>query len=200
MLWTLIPAKSFRHSKQRLAPVLDEEQRAALSAAMLARTIRTAKAAFGDQPLIVVTPDHAVSQLALEAGADRAIIAEAEGLNPQLAEAAALIPPDDALLVLHADLPLLQPDDLVALASQNAPIVIAPDHTGTGTNALLQRIPDRFFAFGAGSRAKHEREASERGVDPVCIRREGLACDLDDPGDWNRLGLPVAALLDRLTR
>lgn len=198
MLWTLIPAKSFRHSKQRLATVLGEEARARLSAAMLARTVRTARAALGGQPVLVVTPDEEVAEAARQAGADRAVMASSEGLNAQLAEAAALVPSGDALLVLHGDLPLLEAGDLAAMAEEQAPVVIASDHAGTGTNALLLRTPDRFFAFGPGSCARHREEAQARGLAPAFVRREGLARDLDEPADWERLGLPLSTLLERL--
>lgn len=187
MLWTLIPAKSFHLSKRRLTAVLDERQRAALSAALLAHTVRVAKAAFGSQPVIVVAGGEDAGAAAREAGADEAILATADGLNPQLAEAAARVPDDAALLVLHADLPLLEREDLAALAAEPGSVVLAPDHWGEGTNALLQRTPDRFFAFGQGSRARHEHEAAIRGLSVTPVKRAGLARDLDDADDWAAL-------------
>ena len=209
MLWTLIPAKSFHHAKRRLAPVLSEEERAALSAALLTRTVRVAKAAFPAQPVLVVAAGEDAAQTALAAGADRVIAPEAQGLNPQLAEAAREAPPADALLVLHADLPLLTPADLAALAAAPGPVVIAPDHRGEGTNALLQRTADRFFAFGPDSCARHREEAATRGMAPTLLPRPGLARDLDEAEDWAAvqaaLGhgdspLPVAALIAHLLR
>jgi len=207
MLWTLIPAKSFPHAKRRLAPVLSEAERAALGAALLTRTVRVAKAAFPAQPVLVVATGEDAAQAALAAGADRAIAPMAEGLNPQLAEAARQVPPADALLVLHADLPLLTPADLAALAAAPGPVVIAPDHRGEGTNALLQRTADRFFAFGPGSCARHGGETAARGMAPTLLPRPGLARDLDEAEDWAAvqaaLGhrdspLPAAALIAHL--
>ena len=215
MLWTLIPAKSFHQSKRRLAAVLDADQRAALSAALLTRTLRVARAALPTGPLLVVAAGEDVASVALAAGVDRVVSPAAEGLNPQLAEAAAQVPQGDSLLILHADLPLLGPDDLSALAASTAPVVIAPDHRGQGTNALLQRTADRFFAFGEGSCPRHQAEAAARGLPATLLPRPGLARDLDEAEDWEAvlvaLGLgshgstresplPFAALIARLHR
>lgn len=198
MLWTLIPAKSFHLSKRRLAGVLDEGQRAALSAALLAHTVRVARAAFGSQPVIVVAGGDDIGATAREAGADEAILAVADGLNPQLAEVAARVPEEAALLVLHADLPLLEREDLIALAAETASVTLAPDHWGEGTNALLQRIPDRFFAFGQGSRAQHEHAAAIRGLSTTLVKRAGLARDLDDADDWAALERRLCVSGERL--
>ena len=198
MLWTLIPAKSFRDAKQRLAPILNEDERARLSAALLAHTIRTARAASGAQPIVVVAADAAVAETALAAGADRAFVPKASGLNPQLAEAAATVPPADPLLVLHADLPLLTPADVTVLVETAGAVVIAPDHAGTGTNGLLHRTADRFFAFGADSYALHQAEAAARNLAPAVVRRPGIAHDLDEPADWQHLGETLPELLTRL--
>lgn len=185
MLWTLIPAKSFHQSKRRLAAVLDADQRAALSAALLTRTLRVARAALPAGPLLVVAAGEDVAATALAAGADRVVTPTAQGLNPQLAEAAAHVPEGDNLLILHADLPLLGPDDLTALTAAQGPVVIAPDHRGQGTNALLQRTAERFFAFGEGSCPRHQAEATARGLPVTLLPRPGLARDLDEAEDWD---------------
>ena len=194
MPWTLIPAKPFHLSKQRLACVLSADERSALSAAMLARTIRAAKTAFGSEPVLVVSPGEEVSETALGAGADQIIVSTAKGLNAQLADAVRSVPQGEPLLVIHGDLPLVEPSDLEALMQQEAPIVIAPDQKGQGTNALLQRAPDRFFAFGEGSFEKHMHEAERRGLAVAVTRREGLACDLDDADDWRRISGPDGSI------
>ncbi len=199
MLWTLVPAKPFHHSKRRLSSLLNERDRARLSAAMLAHTVRVAKQAFGHQPVMVVTPlDCEVSDVALAAGADRIFVSGGHGLNAQLSEAAAIVSRQDDVLVLHADLPLLRPDDLLALVAAEAPAVIAPDFIGLGTNALLQRTPTREFSFGPRSYERHLAQSTALGILPVIIGREGLARDLDEPPDFERLGLSLDHLIDRL--
>ena len=208
MLWTLIPAKSFHQSKRRLAALFDAEERAAISAALLARTVRVAKTALADSAIVVVASGDDVADVAHAAGTDRVIMPRAEGLNPQLAEAALHVPEGADLLILHADLPLLTPQDLAALVATPGPVVLAPDHRGEGTNALLQRAADRFFAFGVGSCARHREEAARRGLQAALCARPGLARDLDEADDWTAVeavlghGAPLSAggLIDWLKR
>lgn len=186
-LHTLIPAKSFRAAKQRLSSVLDDAAREALSARMLAETLRTVRAAVGEQPIVVVATDPEVAEFALQNGADSVHRAPVAGLNRELEHAAAALPPGAPMLVIHADLPDLCVDDIRVLLTATAQVAIAPDHAGTGTNALLQRQPDRFFAFGPGSCQRHLALASEHGLTLQLIDRPGLAGDLDSAADWSRL-------------
>lgn len=187
MFRVLIPAKAFTRAKQRLSPVLDAAERAALAAAMLTRTIAVAKEAFGDASLRVVTPDAEVGRVALLAGADAVVQVADSDLNAELEEAARQAPDRQDLLVLHADLPLLCPQDLVALAAHRAPVVIAVNRHGDGTNALLLRDGARFFAFGPESCARHRQAAAARGLEAVVVRSPGLSHDLDEPDDWRLL-------------
>lgn len=190
-LHTLIPAKAFREAKQRLAPVLDAAAREALSARLLARTLRTVRAAVGEQPIVVVATDPEVAAFALRHGADTIHAASEAGLNQELSHAAVLVAPDCPVLVIHADLPDLDAADIRALLATAAQVVIAPDHAGTGTNALVQRQRERFFAFGPDSCARHLELAQQRGLTAERIERPGLANDLDSAADWSRLMSPL---------
>jgi 2-phospho-L-lactate guanylyltransferase len=64
------------------------------------------------------------------------------GLNLALEDARAWAARQGAagLLVISGDLPLLSPSDVRALVRRDAPVVIAPDRHGLGTNALLLRF------------------------------------------------------------
>ncbi|QAY63685.1 2-phospho-L-lactate guanylyltransferase [Xylanimonas allomyrinae] len=109
--------------------------------------------------------------------------------------------PAATLLVAHADLPSLAPDDVTALLAARtgppaAPVVIATDRHGTGTNLLVLPAGAAFgFRFGAGSRAAHEAEAARRGLGAVVVRRPGTAADLDTLDDWADLPAPLRARL-----
>ena len=64
----------------------------------------------------------------------------------------------------------------------------APDHTGSGTNALSVRLPTLFrFQFGPGVFQRHLEEAHRIGVAAACVARAGLAFDIDEPADLERL-------------
>ena len=111
------------------------------------------------------------------------------------------------LLVAHADLPALTTADVAALLAEDAPVVVATDRLGAGTNllALDPRASASFrFRFGPGSRAAHVAEAERLGLRAVVVQRPGTAVDLDTVEDWGELpagaraavGLHVPALRD----
>jgi 2-phospho-L-lactate guanylyltransferase len=82
-------------------------------------------------------------------------------------------------LVLHADLPLVTTNDIVALVElvETGRSVIAPSSDG-GTSALSSSVEIE-FAFGVASFHRH----LVRLDDPVVVIRAGLLHDLDTPND-----------------
>jgi 2-phospho-L-lactate guanylyltransferase len=185
----IVPHRGLAAAKTRLAPVLDDAEREALARRLLERVLRVAHVACGD--VVVITPSEALEPLVSAAGA-RLVVQRGMGLNAGLEQARrdALLDGVDSLLVLHGDLPNLGMDDIAALVAavpQPAGVAIAPDRTGSGTNALALRPPDAIgFRFGVGSYAAHRAEAEAAGVPLVEVRRPGLAFDLDTPDDLAR--------------
>lgn len=191
--WLIIPAKPFDEAKSRLAGVLSAPQRAALSAHLLARTLRTAVAADCFAQMIVVSRDPAALALADQFGA--LPLREMDGgLNAAVAQACrqAAARGGDAALILPADLPRLRTTDLHALVAafgDGARVVIAPSGDG-GTNALLLPLPAPFaFAFGADSYCAHCSRATAAGCDLQAVSTATLRFDLDSPRDWEELAV-----------
>ena len=183
-LWTLIPAKSFATAKQRLHPVLAPDARASLSAFLLTRTINIVREAMGDMPVAVVSSDPAVAASARAAGVDWVQQSARSGLNEELRDAAEMLSAGAGCLVIHTDLPLLQAADISALLAVPGDVVLASDHTGTGTNAMLHRAKTSpIFAFGSDSFRRHAETYHARGLQTATIIRTGLARDLDEPND-----------------
>lgn len=109
---------------------------------------------------------------AFEAGRRVALAADASGL-----------------LVLPADLPLLTVADLELLLDQgrDAGVAIAPDRSGAGTNGLylsLEHGDSLQFAFGPGSRERHELAARACGLHAQIVASHGLQADVDTPADY----------------
>jgi len=95
------------------------------------------------------------------------------------------------VLVLHADLPLLQPADLVAalVAWRPGERVVGCDRHGTGTNLLLFDSASRpRFCFGPDSCRRHLAQGPGTARR---LQRDGIALDVDEPAD-------LALLLERL--
>lgn len=196
-LWLLLPVKPFSRGKSRLAPMLDDAERAALSQAMFTHVLTTAQRAGDLAGAIVISHDHDVLALARRLGAI-ALIEQAHDLNLALDQArrAAIALGADAILVLPADLPLLNAADLrelYALAAADPSVVMAPSHDG-GTNALLLHPANLIeFAFGANSFRRHQELARAANVQPTVLDTPGLALDIDRPDDLSRINLPAIA-------
>lgn len=89
-----------------------------------------------------------------------------------------------AVLVVHADLPFLTPEDVGALVAEcrNDSVVAAPDWTGNGTNALAFPLArDVVPRYGPASLAAHREAARAAGLSFAVVRRPGLAEDIDEP-------------------
>ena len=110
------------------------------------------------------------------------------GLNPSLEAALQELHARGAtrVTIVFADLPLISAEDVTLLlaATDAADVAIAPDHTGTGTNALTLALPGAFrLQFGPGSFARHLQQATQAGSRVQVVRRAGLAFDIDEPDD-----------------
>ena len=131
----IIPVKSFRLGKQRLASALDDAQRSRLGRALATHVAETVEEA--GLLAMFVTGDPEVAAWATSSGFP-SLPDPGQGLN---AAAAAGVEWADrsrsTWIVLHSDLPLLQAEDLGALANTRTD-VIAPSSDG-GTSAISAR-------------------------------------------------------------
>jgi 2-phospho-L-lactate guanylyltransferase len=189
----VVPIRSLRDGKTRLAPVLGTEARETLLRGIAGRVITAAVESGSIETVLVVSPDAETLAWAAELGP--AVVAAPQpldrpGLNGAIdaGRAWALDRGAAAVVSLFGDLPLIVPDDIRGLAERTEPVVLGPDRRGEGTNALLLRLAGRgsefAFAFGAGSLAKHLDEAGRIGLNAALHDAPGIAFDLDTPGDW----------------
>jgi 2-phospho-L-lactate/phosphoenolpyruvate guanylyltransferase len=191
-LYAVVPVKDLRGTKSRLTPVLDPGARAGLTLYMMGRVVGAIRDA-GVEDVCVVSPDRMVLEEAKRRGAIP-LLQESRGLNPALEEGRrrAMGLSASKLLVLPADLPLLDAEDVLAVlreAGGEPSVVIAPDGARSGTNALLIQPPDVLpFAFGTGSFEAHVGAARRRGLDVRVCERSHLAFDLDTAEDLAHLG------------
>ncbi|HEU5431273.1 MAG TPA: 2-phospho-L-lactate guanylyltransferase [Thermomicrobiales bacterium] len=194
----VIPVRSLRDGKTRLAAVLTPGERQALIERMLRVVVAAARAAPAVACLAVVTPDPAAAVFATAlAPGVRAIRQPATqpGLNAALALGRewAVARGADRLLTLSADLPWLTADDVGLLAAAPADLALARDDRGDGSNGLALTLDTRGrafrFAFGEASAWRHAAEARRLDLSLQCVDLPGTGFDLDEPADL--------ALLDR---
>ena len=167
--------KSMDRAKGRLSGVLDAAGRRALAQQMLEHVLATLREA-GLATVQVASADEGTGDLNADVTA-AARRAEQQGARE--------------LLLVMADLPYLAASDIAALveAGRTSDIVIAEAKDG-GTNALVLRPPTVLqFAFATArpSAAFHADHARNAGIEPVFVRRPGLARDIDTPDDLRAL-------------
>ena len=191
-LFSIIPVKPLAEGKTRLQDNLSPKARLKLNERLFDHVLKVTTTALGAERTIVVSQDELVLEKTRMCGAVSVQEKTDLGLNGALTLAAghAVEQGAEALLVLPVDLPLLTTHDIDALRHnlEAGNIVIAPDESSSGTNALLVSPPRILaFAFGTGSFKMHIAAARRAGIEPIVIRRDTLAFDVDTPDDYARL-------------
>ncbi|MEZ4708421.1 MAG: 2-phospho-L-lactate guanylyltransferase [Caldilineaceae bacterium] len=197
-LWLITPVKPFEEGKSRLAKVLSIAERTSLNQQLLTNLLTVVQRASVCTGMMVVSQSRSVLRLAAAHGAIPILEAQkngcVDGLNSALeqARAAAILRGAQAILMLPADLPWIQPADvqqLYAAAQQQRGVVIVPSRDN-GTNALLLQPPDAIeFAFGPNSCTRHRQLAAAAAAPCQVLEIPNLAEDIDQPEDLALLAI-----------
>jgi len=201
--WAIIPVKPLRDGKSRLARVLPATKRAQLTIDILRRTLRILDKLPAIDRTLVISRDPAVLKEARLGGASTYVETDRQDLNLALTRAAHVAKAQhaDCLLILPADLPLIEPGDVEMMLSALKPssksnngvilpqpqrtLVICTDHLQDGTNALAICPPTGFkFQYGPGSFQLHLDEAERLGMACRIIHAPSISFDLDTEDDW----------------
>jgi len=168
-LVAIVPVKPLAESKSRLAGVLDEMERVALTRKLLERTLLKLTRARGITRVMVISRDEKVLKIARKFGAWSILETHAH-LNDALDQARRVCVANGAraLLIVPADLPKLRVRDIeniIALGEPAPRVVIAPAARDGGTNALLLNpVRDFVFRFGENSFEEHVRQGTGKQV------------------------------------
>jgi len=181
MATILVPFKG-AEGKRRLAPATPEA-RVALGLAMLADVLAAAAAA---ADTTVVTNDEAAWRVAAELEVD-VLAGVPRGQGPAVEAALRRLEPVGPVVVLNADLPCVQPDDLRALLGAVPPSGIALAAAADGTTNALALADAALFEplYGPGS-AERFRALVAHGVG---VEHPNLAHDVDTLEDLRRYEL-----------
>jgi 2-phospho-L-lactate guanylyltransferase len=164
-------------AKSRLE-ALEEQARTDLVHRMLGKVIASATA-IGPTILVTETDAACARALASEHGVE-VVDDPGEGQGAAVEAGLAAVTEWPALVV-NADLPDVEPRDLLALLGvmPEDGIAIAPAPDGT-TNALALARPGLFEPlYGPGSAARFRARAEERGIDCAELTVPALARDVD---------------------
>ncbi len=187
-MWAIVPVKSFRGAKSRLAPVLSADKRAGLAAAMLADVLAALAATPGLAGVMVVANEPGVAPEGVRVLVDRAACGQsaavAQGVRALAAEGVR------EMVTVPGDVPLATSDEIAAVIGHRpGPAVsIAPARDRLGTNALACTPSDVIrFAFGAASFDPHCEAARAAGARLRVLDLPGLGLDIDIPDDLAEL-------------
>jgi 2-phospho-L-lactate guanylyltransferase len=174
----VVPVKAFGAAKVRLASALGPAERAALARRLAEIVVRAA----APLPALVVCDDDEVRAWAEGVGA-RVVWCPGRGLNGAVADGLAALRADgvETAIVAHGDLPLATRLDWVA---QFPDVTLVPDRRFDGTNVAGVPTGAGFrFSYGAGSFARHRREAARLGLAARIVPDPMLGWDVDLPAD-----------------
>jgi 2-phospho-L-lactate guanylyltransferase len=190
--WLLLPAKSLRYGKSRLAGIFDHAERRELNRFLLVHMLEIAAEFPGLQRTAVISDGDDTLSLVREVGAHPLRHSGVRGLNPAVTSGVAELRSRGAgeIMILPADLPLVGATDLrelVSLGSQQS-VVLCRDRRSAGTNGLLLPPSARMkFCFGALSYARHRREVQRCGFVLRLHDNQRIAADIDVPSDLDIL-------------
>jgi 2-phospho-L-lactate guanylyltransferase len=193
-IWAIVPVKPMRRGKSRLAGLLSEEQRTSLNRYLLEHTLTVLNEISGSEHTLVVSRDPAALALTRSLGGRTVMEDGAPQFNTALKRATIVAQAQGAraVLILPADLPLVEPSDLEALLSQGmtpSVVVISPDRRLDGTNGLFINPAGLIdYDYGPGSFQRHCQRAKDAGAKLVVVNSERIGLDLDLPEDLEMVG------------
>lgn len=197
-VWAIVPVKPLRRGKSRLAGVLSQTERVELNRELLIHTIQTLSALPDIEQVLVISRDPAALALAREYGARTVQEDGNSQLNVALTRATFVAKSyaTRGVLILPADLPLIEPEDiqmLLARAHDHPVVVISPDRHHQGTNALMI-CPSGLieYEFGPGSFRRHCERAKQAGARLEVVELPSLGLDVDLPEDLDLIDEEVA--------
>jgi 2-phospho-L-lactate guanylyltransferase len=179
-----IPIKKFSSSKNRLAKIISSSEREILAASMAKKTIDTLHNSKICNSITVVTND---SNLHLDYSTS---YFTNSSLNDALNEAIYAQTTNDAVLIMHADLPKINERDLHELAHSfdMKKVSIISDLSSQGTNCLMFNSAISFdlkFGFNSYNLFIDEFKNNELNYQDISI--ESLQDDLDSEEDYFKL-------------
>jgi 2-phospho-L-lactate/phosphoenolpyruvate guanylyltransferase len=195
--WAIVPAKSLTHGKSRLRAVLADDDRVRFARRLLEHVLGVLRES-ALEGVLVATDGDDVDEIAQRAGASvlrdqgdapnkgtrrpRTLAAVVDRALHVVAARGA-----SAAVVLMADLPLLEPEDVDTLtdALTDYDIVLVRDHLGRHTNALAVAPPTAIeTCFGRKeSFAEHCAAARTAGLRVAILENDRIAFDVDGPAD-----------------
>jgi 2-phospho-L-lactate guanylyltransferase len=191
-LYFLIPCKSLRHGKSRLAPIVSSADRQQLCARLLRNSLALALALQPVDKVSVITSDPEAKAIADDHGVgtiDDGGACLNEALRRGRASMTAKQGRERAVIILPIDLAYATPGAIARAIRPDLDVALVPDEGRQGTNLLYigpRAWPLFTFAFGPNSFLAHRSLAEQAGFRVAVIEEPLLAFDMDRPEDYAR--------------
>lgn len=189
----IIAVRGGPSAKTRCASILTSRQRNALIVAMVKDMVAALAAVRQSCRVHIVTPTREIAGLAVDLGAEPIFEPVPAGVNAAFETARRHVnadAPDDRLILLPGDLPLITPDDVrcAILEHDWSMLGVVPANDG-GTSALMLSAGMPIVPrFGNCSARAHRSAARAAGIGVATRYFPSFACDIDRPIDleWLR--------------
>ena len=184
----VLPVRKAKSAKNRLSPLLNQQQRKELSVLLFRQSLNFYRNQWPDIQLTVITDSNSFKCEAEHAGAF--VLSDPGcGLNSAVnfATEYSMKQGFSRQLVVHSDIAVLDREEIAQLVENrfNAPFISAvPATADGGTNALLEQPPGIIkHCYGSGSFAKHVEAASSVGLKLNVLKLSKCGLDLDTSKD-----------------
>ena len=186
-MWAIVPVKTFDRAKQRLAKVLSAEERRALMLAMARDVLTCLTRSHELSGILIVSRAPEADALAQTFGTERFAEGPDANLPEALEQATRYLVENFAVrgvVVVPADVPCIDAEELDALLRAHEAVTILPDSEHVGTNALICSPPLRIpYIFDGQSFKPHVDACFSAGVTPRIVPGTRFTLDVDLPAD-----------------
>ena len=181
-IWALVPFKGATGAKRRLESVLDERERESLVLAMVRDVLDALTRCRALGGILLVSRDAQAFQLAEEFGIDvfEDSAPDLSGAVVQSGDYAQRQREAEGTLFVPGDVPLIRPEDIVAVLDGHEKVTLVPDANDIGTNAAVSSPPNAFeYLFDGKSFKPHIASARRAGIEPRVVRNTAWGLDVD---------------------
>jgi 2-phospho-L-lactate guanylyltransferase len=186
-MWAIVPIKTFARAKQRLADVLNEDERRSLMLAMARDVLTCLSQSETLRGILIVSRAREADVLAETFATERFSESPNVDLAGALTQAAEHLVSHfsaEGVFVVPADVPGITRDEVDQLIRSHSGVTILPDSENVGTNGLICSPPLNVpYIFDGKSFKPHVDAAFAAGITPKIIPGSCFALDIDTPQD-----------------
>jgi len=187
LMWAIVPIKTFARAKQRLANVLNEDERRSLMLAMARDVLTCLSQSETLTGVLIVSRAREADVLAETFATERFAESPNVDLAGALTQAAQYLVSHfsaKGIFVVPADVPAITTDEVDQLVRSHTQVTVLPDSDNVGTNGLICSPPLSLpYIFDGKSFKPHVDAAFAAGITPKIVPASCFALDVDTPKD-----------------